>query len=167
MAYMRDGEVIASPARWWFVPHWHKGGVKDWKATTFNAKIETAHEKPTFRTAWQHNRCIIPATGYYEWTGPKGSKQPHYITVEQNVPVFFFAGLYSTLRDGTQTTTILTQDAAPEIAELHHRMPVVLPADQIEPWMGCEDGDYGWSGGFKHHAVKPFGIKDDGENLLE
>ena len=166
MAYMRDGKIIASPARWWFVPHWHKGAVKDWKATTFNAKIETAHEKPTFRTAWRHNRCIIPATGYYEWTGPKGSKQPHYITVEQNVPVFFFAGLYSTLRDGTQTATILTQDAGPEIAELHHRMPVILPGDQIERWMACKDGDYGWSGGFKHHLVKPFGIKNDGYELL-
>ena len=166
MAYMRDGEIVASPARWWFVPHWHKGAVKDWKATTFNAKIETASEKPTFRTAWRQNRCIIPATGYYEWTGPKGSKQPHYITPEQNVPVFFFAGLYSTLRDGTQTTTILTQDAGSDTAELHHRMPVILPVDQIEPWMACDDGDYGWSGGFKHHPVKPFGVKDDGYELL-
>jgi len=166
MAYIRDGEIIALPARWWFVPHWHRGSVKDWKATTFNAKIETAYEKPTFRTAWQHNRCIIPATGYYEWTGPKGSKQPHYITVEQNAPVFFFAGLYSTLGDGLQTTTIMTTQAAPEIAELHHRMPVILPAEQIAPWMACEDGDYGRTDGFKHHPVKPFGIKDDGAELI-
>jgi putative SOS response-associated peptidase YedK len=82
------------------------------------------------------------------------------------VPVFFFAGLYSTLRDGTQTATILTQDAGPEIAELHHRMPVILPGDQIERWMACKDGDYGWSGGFKHHLVKPFGIKNDWYELL-
>ncbi|MEK6204012.1 MAG: SOS response-associated peptidase [Amylibacter sp.] len=166
IAYMRDGEIIASPARWWFVPHWHRGNIKDWKTTTFNAKIETAYEKPTFRTAWRHNRCIIPATGYYEWTGSKGSKQPHYITVEQNVPVFFFAGLYSTLGDGIQTTTIMTAQAAPEIVELHHRMPVILPAEQIEPWMACDDGNYGWTDDLKHHPVKSFGIKDDGAELI-
>lgn len=167
MAYMRDGEISTSQARWWFVPHWHRGEVRDWKATTFNAKIETAHEKPTFRTAWRHNRCVIPATGYYEWTGPKGKKQPHYITVEQNIPVFFFAGLYSTLLDGTQTATIMTQEAASQIAELHHRMPVILPADQIEPWLSCENRDYGWSGEFKFHTVNSFGIKDDSIELID
>ena len=166
MAYMNNQGMVAASARWWFVPHWHRGGVKDWKATTFNAKIETAHEKPTFRTAWRHNRCIIPATGYFEWTGPKGGKQPHYITVEQNVPVFFFAGLYSTLVDGTQTTTIMTQDATPEISELHHRVPVILPTEQIQDWLGCKDGIYGQGGGFKHHPVKSFGTKDDGPKLI-
>ena len=166
MAYRRNGEMMTASARWWFVPHWHRGGVKDWKATTFNAKIETAHEKPAFRTAWRQSRCIIPTTGYYEWTGPKGKKQPHYITVEQNVPVFFFAGLYSTLGDGTQTTTILTQNAAPEIAELHHRMPVILPIEQIQDWLGCKDGNYGQDGGFKHRSVKTFGMKDDGLELI-
>ena len=167
IAFNHDGAIISKPARWWFVPHWHRGAVKSWKATTFNAKIETAHKKPTFGIAWRQNRCIIPATGYYEWTGPKGSKQPHYITVEQNVPVFFFAGLYSTIQDGTRTATIITQDAAPNIAEIHHRMPVILPLDQLKSWMGCEAGDYGWSGGFKHHQVNPFEMKDDGVELVE
>jgi len=166
MVYMRNGKITASQARWWFVPHWHKGGVKDWKATTFNAKIETAYEKPTFRTAWRHNRCIIPATGYYEWTGPKGSKQPHYITVEQNVPVFFFAGLYSTLGDGTQTTTIMTKDAAPDIAELHHRMPVILHTGKIQDWLNCREGNYGRDDNFKNHPVRLFGINDDGPSMI-
>ncbi len=166
MAYLNDGEMVTSPARWWFVPHWHKGSVKDWKATTFNAKIETAYEKPTFRTAWRHNRCVIPATGYYEWIGLKGKKQPHYITIGQNVPVFFFAGLYSTLGDGIQTATIMTKDAAPEIAELHYRMPVILLADQIESWLACENGEFGLQSGFKHHAIASFGVSDDGADLI-
>ncbi len=153
MAYLSGGEVVTAPARWWFVPHWHKGTVKDWKATTFNAKIETAHEKPTFRTAWKHNRCVIPATRYYEWTGPKGSKKQHTITVEQNAPVFFFAGLYSTLGDDLHTATIMTQPAASDIAELHHRMPVILPTDQIDDWLACRDRDYGWGGKFRQHMT--------------
>lgn len=166
ISFMSNGKLKAALARWWFVPHWHRGDVKSWKATTFNAKIETAHEKPTFRTAWRQNRCIIPATGYYEWTGLKGNKQPHYISTDQNVPVFFFAGLYSQMADRSFTTTIMTTDAAPEIEELHHRMPIILTSDQIGDWMGCKDGRYGRTHGFRHHSVAGFGIKDDGENLI-
>ncbi|WP_286693466.1 SOS response-associated peptidase family protein [Paracoccus sp. SCN 68-21] len=69
----------AALARWWLVPSWHKGDLRDWKATTFNARIEDAATKPTFRAVWKHGRCLIPAGGYYEWTGDKGAKQPHAI----------------------------------------------------------------------------------------
>lgn len=79
----------------------------------------------------------------------------------------FFAYLYSRLGDGRRTTTIQTQDAAPEIAELHHPMPIILSADQIKPWMACEDGDYGWPDGFNHHAINSFGINDDGAELID
>lgn len=51
-------------ARWWLVPSWHRGGLKDWKATTFNARIEEAKDKPAFRAVWRHGRCLIPAAGY-------------------------------------------------------------------------------------------------------
>jgi len=95
MAYMHNDILRADAARWWFVPHWHRGPAADWKATTFNTKIETAHEKPSFRTAWERGRCIIPASGYYEWTGAKGQKTPWFISPQTNLPVFFFAGLYA------------------------------------------------------------------------
>jgi len=168
MAYSGPNGLQADVARWWFVPHWHKGDVKDWKATTFNARMETAHEKPVFRTAWKSQRCVIPASGYYEWTGEKGKKQPWVISVEQNAPVFFFAGLYSTLQDGTKTCTIVTREAEASIKELHHRMPVILTADQLEPWMNCEANDsvgLGWA--FNFHKVARFGIKDDGPQLID
>jgi len=175
IAYVEHNELITSTARWWFVPHWHKGDVKDWKATTFNAKIETAFEKPTFRTAWKSNRCLIPATGYYEWTGEKSNKQPWYINLEQNIPVFFFAGVYSTLGDGRQTCTILTRAAEPEIVDLHPRMPVILSAEQTSRWLTNEDNDtqiihdygLGWTNRFLRTRVRPFGIKDDGPELIE
>ena len=60
--YARGSAMVSTTARWWFVPHWHKGDVKEWKATTFNARLETAREKPVFRTAWAKGRCVIPAT---------------------------------------------------------------------------------------------------------
>lgn len=163
----------SSLARWWFVPHWHKGDVKTWKQTTFNARIETAHEKPSFRTAWSSNRCLIPASGYYEWTGEKGRKQPHFIAPEQNIPVFFFAGLRSVLADGTQTCTIITRAADDSIAHLHSRMPVILSNEQIIHWLDHVDStehiqaSYGTQWVFNHHRVAKFGTHDDGPELIE
>jgi len=172
--YLEGDTLVSSTARWWFVPHWHKGEVKDWKATTFNARIEEAREKPTFRTAWKKGRCIIPAAGYYEWTGKKGKKQPWFITLDTNQPIQFFAGLWSVLPDGTKTCTILTRASAPQLGEVHHRMPVILEPHHIEPWLSGNVSDEevldtfgaGWEGRFKVHKVKPFAISDDGPGLL-
>ncbi|MGR3760643.1 SOS response-associated peptidase [Roseobacteraceae bacterium NS-SX3] len=175
MATDVEGAPVCSFARWWLVPHWFRENPKDWKATTFNAKIETAHEKPAFRTAWREHRCIIPALGYYEWTGPRGSKQPWYVTVERNYPVMFFAGLYAPLPGGSLSCAILTRPAMKEIAHLHPRMPVILPPERAVPWLQKTDNDdviiknYGsdWEGRIKCHQVRPFGLNDDGPELIE
>ncbi|WP_298921113.1 SOS response-associated peptidase [uncultured Roseobacter sp.] len=166
---------IATSARWWFVPHWFKGDVKDWKQTTFNARIETAAEKPTFRTAWKSSRCIIPAVGYYEWSGPKNDRKPNFITLEKNAPLIFFAGLCSTLQDGTRTCTILTREPAAQIAHIHTRMPVILKQDELTPWINNEMETTaaqealgtGWEGRFKFHEVNRFGRDDDDPELIE
>jgi putative SOS response-associated peptidase YedK len=173
IAYATEAGPVADAARWWFVPHWHKGDVKDWKATTFNARMETAHEKPVFRAAWKHQRCIIPASGYFEWTGEKGKKQPWFIAPDQNLPVFFFAGLYSTRTSGQTTCTILTREASSEIKDLHPRMPVILTSDQLTPWMANDVTDaeiidtFGTTQTYKFHRVAKFGIKDDGPELID
>jgi putative SOS response-associated peptidase YedK len=171
--YRADEQLIASTGRWWFVPHWHKGDVKDWKATTFNAKIETAFEKPTFRNAWISGRCLIPAVGYYEWTGAKGKKQPWYIKPQTNVPLVFFAGLWARTQAGIKTCTILTRTANPMISELHPRMPVLLRHAQCDSWLShqVDDGEvleaFGTDWEYQTTSVKPFGIKDDGPQLIE
>lgn len=121
--------------RWWFVPHWHRKEVRDWKATTFNAKIETAREKPTFRDAWKQGRCLVPFIGFYEWSGPKGKRVPHYTSIKSNQPVSFMAGLYSTLADGSRTVTILTRETVGAFQEIHSRMPVVLHPDEVLHWL--------------------------------
>lgn len=169
------GAYVATSARWWFVPHWFKGDVKGWKQTTFNARIETAAEKPTFRTAWESARCVIPAIGYYEWTGPKKDRRPNYITVKTNAPLIFFAGLHSKLRDGTRTCTILTREAAPQIAHIHHRMPVILTADEIDSWTtgqlttaAAQNAlGMGWGGRFRFYEVRKLGRDAEGPELIE
>ncbi|MEW2914113.1 SOS response-associated peptidase [Leisingera sp. JC11] len=175
MVIDQEGAPVSLGARWWLVLHWHRGAAKDWKATTFNTKIETAHEKPAFRTAWREHRCVIPALAYYEWTGPKGKKQPWYVTVERNIPVMFFAGLYACLPSGSRSCTILTRPAIREIKHLHPRMPVILSPGRALSWLQKADyddvvaADYGsdWQGRIKHHQVRPFGRDDDGPELIE
>ena len=168
-------EPILTAARWWFVPHWYKGTVSEWKQTTFNARIETAAELPTFRAAWSRERCAIPASGYFEWTGDKKNRLPWFITLETNSPAIFFAGLNSKLRDGTRTCTILTRSALPQIAHLHDRVPVILTPDQIGPWIDGEIGTNeardtlgtGWDGRFKFHRVEPLKRDSDGPEVIE
>lgn len=175
MAAIENDQLLLTTARWWFIPPWHKGSVKDWKQTTFNAKIETAAEKPSFRQAWRHQRCIIPALGYYEWTGEKGHKQPWHIAPQTNAPLFFFAGLHSQLDTGLRTCTILTRPALPQIAHLHSRMPVMLDSNQIMPWLRHEQTDTethdtlgtSWDDRMTFNTVRPFKSTDDGAELIE
>lgn len=168
-----DGGLFAAPARWWFVPHWHRGDAKAWTATTFNAKLETARDKPAFRGAWPGHRCLIPAAGYYEWTGARGAKRPWVIRPRSNAPLFCFAGLWSQLADGQLTCTILTRPAAPGIAHLHSRMPVILPVSGYGDWLAATGEDdqviagigTGWD--YDTVPVRRFGLHDDGPALIE
>ena len=100
----------AMMARWWLVPSWHVGDLKDWKATTFNARIEEARDKPSFRNVWRHGRCLIPVGGYYEWRGEKGAKQPYYFQPAGNEAILWIAGLASRWQ-GLLTCTMMTRAA--------------------------------------------------------
>ena len=88
----RDGETIVEDGRWWLVPFWAKEIPK---YPLFNARSETAHEKSSFREAFKSKRCLIPASGYYEWTKAEdGGKDPHLIHLPEKEP-FLFAGLWA------------------------------------------------------------------------
>lgn len=154
-------------ARWWLIPSWHKGDVKDWKATTFNARIEDAAGKPSFRAVWNKGRCLIPMRGYYEWTGEKGQKRPHFIQSAGNEENLFAAGLASRWGD-LLTCTMLTRAANGSVDAIHHRMPVILDTAEQEAWFaGSNDTALGGATVLRHHPVQPFGIRDDGMVLIE
>jgi putative SOS response-associated peptidase YedK len=123
--------------RWGFVPNW----IKDPRPfpLVINARVEGITEKPTFRDAMKHQRCIIPANGYYEWrAGPGKSRIPYYVTLKDKQP-FAFAGLYSTWEgpDGEEvdTAAIVTVPAKNELAEIHDREPAILLGDSVEQWL--------------------------------
>ena len=85
------------PMRWGLVPSWWKKPLKELPAT-FNARAETVAEMPMFRSAFRSRRGIIPASGFYEWTGPKGEKTPHYFSSPSGEPLAF-AGLWESWRN--------------------------------------------------------------------
>jgi putative SOS response-associated peptidase YedK len=122
--------------KWGLVPSWSKDPKVGSKM--INARSDTAHEKPSFRSAFKRRRCLIPVSGFYEWKTSDDSKQPHYIFVKDK-DVFSFAGLWEVWHgpDGEQlwTCSILTTDANEKIEDLHNRMPVILDGDDRKTWL--------------------------------
>lgn len=136
----RHGERTGHMVRWGFVPPW----VADPKAQKLliNARSEGLVDSPTFRNAARHQRCIVPASGYYEWmTAPDGTRQPYYLALADG-ETMAFAGVYSTWRgpDGTavETAAIVTVPAAEDLAAIHDRMPAVLQGDSIDAWLDTD-----------------------------
>ncbi|CAB4666054.1 unannotated protein [freshwater metagenome] len=136
-----DPARLLTTARWGLVPSWAKS--LDFAAKTINARVETVADKPSFRSAFKSRRAIIPADGYYEWytaSGPVSRKQPFYICARDRSPLAM-AGLYEwwVPSDGgapVLTATVLTRDATPQIAEIHDRMPLMLPRAAWSEWLG-------------------------------
>jgi len=123
--------------RWGLVPAWWS--KSELPTSTINARSEEAGGKPMWRQAVRNTRCLVPASGWYEWQkGAAGArKQPYYIHAADDSGLCF-GGLWSThLREGTEQDTfaILTRAASEELAHIHPRMPVVLPADAFAEWL--------------------------------
>lgn len=127
--------------RWGLIPSWAKQPEKF--STLINARSETAAEKPSFRAALRHRRCLIPADGFYEWTGEKGDKQPHLIR-RADGNVFAFAGLAEHWLGGDgselETMAILTVAASGTMTRIHDRMPLILEPEHFESWLDCRSG---------------------------
>ena len=148
------GERRLSMLRWGLVPSWARDPSIG--SRLINARLETAATKPAFRAAWKaRRRCLIPADGFYEWTGPRARRQPWLIAMEDGA-LFAMAGLWerwgvredAVLRgppselapgDALETFTILTTEATAAVAPVHHRMPVIVPPHRIHAWLSGED----------------------------
>ncbi len=123
--------------RWGLIPSWAKD--TDIGNRLINARAETAAEKPSFRTALRRRRCIVPASGFYEWQAQPDGKQPLYITLKDS-PVMAIAGLWETWREPDsdeelRTFTILTTGANAFMRSIHDRMPVLLHPDDYPVWL--------------------------------
>jgi putative SOS response-associated peptidase YedK len=130
--------LLLMPMRWGLIPRWWKKSLKELPAT-FNARSETVTEKPMFRDAFRRNRCLIPASGYYEWQTTREGKQPYYIT-PRNGSVLTFVGLWEEWRDQVNnetiaSCTILITGANSFTSKIHDRMPVILEPENIGPWL--------------------------------
>ena len=126
--------------RWGFIPSWSKDG----KLAPINAMSETASSKPFFRSAFKKRRCLIPASGFYEWkaTGKK-QRQPYAIRLIDDKP-FTFAGLWECWEgpDGpVESCTILTTTPNDLMGTIHSRMPVILDPRDYEQWLDPKEQD--------------------------
>ena len=130
-------------ARWGLVPRWAKSPTEH--APLINGRIESILEKPSFKDSVIRRRCVIPASGYYEWhVAADGTKQPFYITAGTD-GMFALAGLYEWWADPAKdakdpsrwllSATTLTKHTAPELAHIHDRNPVLLSPDTFEAWL--------------------------------
>ena len=139
----RDGddgrELVA--LRWGLVPFWAKDpGIGN---RMINARAETVAEKPAYRAAYRHRRCLVLADGFYEWHREGQVKIPWYISLASEEP-FAFAGLWERWRsketgESLETATLITTQANDFLAPLHHRMPVILDADRADRWLAGGD----------------------------
>jgi len=121
--------------RWGLIPRWAKPDrIPD---RTFNARSETVAEKPTFRDAYKKRRCILPVSGYYEWTGEKGNKQPFYFHPEDDSPLLL-AGIWETWQfedNHVETCSVLTKPADRHLSDWHHRMPIFFGREKAKEWI--------------------------------
>jgi putative SOS response-associated peptidase YedK len=122
--------------RWGLIPSWAKDSSIGNKLA--NARGETIAEKPSFRSAFKYRRCIIPASGFYEWKTEQGIKQPWFISLTSGEPMAF-AGLWESWqpKDGepVESCCIITTDANELMRSIHDRMPVILDAEQWREWL--------------------------------
>jgi putative SOS response-associated peptidase YedK len=147
----REGERVATLMRWGLVPHW----ARDTRigAKLNNARLESAADKPSFRQALRRRRCLLPASGFYEWQARTGSdgkafKQPWYFSPAEG-PWLALAGLFEAWRpaDAAPETPwllsccILTREANEVMAPVHERMPVIVPPAHQAAWLDRQQQD--------------------------
>ena len=132
----KDGLREAIRFRWGLIPSWAKDSSLGLKM--INARSETVAEKPAFRSAFKRRRCLIPASGFYEWKKTKEGKRPYFIYPSAG-GIFAFGGIWESWHDpedgDLESCSILTTSANSTIAEVHDRMPVVLNPDHFETWL--------------------------------
>ena len=140
LAVLNDGRRETSATRWGLVPSWARDPALG--SRMINARLETVAEKPSFKRPFARQRCIIMASGFYEWKKSEGKKIPFFIRRSDGAPIAF-AGLFDRWRaaDGTVlvTSTIITTAANSAIMPVHERMPLMMLPVNIDAWLNPGD----------------------------
>lgn len=140
---LRDGKAALMPMRWGLIPAWWKKPLKELPAT-FNARAETVADKPVFRSGWRRQRCVIPASGYYEWRTEPDGKQPHYFS-RRDGGLIGIAGIWDLWKnpetgEDLHSCSMIITEANALVAPIHNRMPVILESEQLEHWLAVKAG---------------------------
>jgi putative SOS response-associated peptidase YedK len=174
----KEGQELV-PMRWGLIPAWWKKPLRD-LPSTFNARAESVAERPMFRDEFKRRRCIIPASGFYGWTGEKGQRQPHLFTAADGSPVLAFAGLRDrwmdpATREEVFSCTMIVSGASEWMGPYHDRMPVIVEPKDFDAWL---DGSLGADAlkpaseaALREWTVSPrvirAGAGDDDPNIIE
>lgn len=161
--------------RWGLVPFWAKDPSIGNRM--INARAETVAEKPSYRAAYRHRRCLVLADGFYEWHTEGGVKRPFFISASDGEP-FAFAALWENWQskvsdESIQSTTLITTAANEFMSTLHHRMPVVLRSETADRWLAGDDDliDFASSHGPELRAWtvdrRVNNARNEGEDLIE
>ncbi len=131
-----DGRELAM-LKWGLVPFWAKDPSIGNRM--INARAETVAEKPSYRNAYKHRRCLVLADGFYEWHREGDTKVPYFISLASGEP-FAFAGLWERWKnrddgDVLDSATLITTDANEYLSQVHHRMPLILTPDTADRWL--------------------------------
>jgi putative SOS response-associated peptidase YedK len=128
--------------QWGLIPFWAKDPKNSYK--TINARAETVASSPAFREAFKRRRCLVPASGFYEWQQTERGKLPYFIHLK-DIELFAFAGLYDVWKDAEgnelHTYTIITTTPNDLVEPIHNRIPVILHADDEAMWIDPKMND--------------------------
>jgi putative SOS response-associated peptidase YedK len=161
------GRVLRA-RRWGLVPRWAKDAKLG--ARLINARAETAAEKPAYRDAFRRRRCLVPADGFFEWSGSgRSPRQPWYIS-RPDAACFAIAGLHERWRrpegDWLETCVLLTTDGSPQLAAIHDRMPLILDSGEWSLWLDPEIDDPATLAGLLHRFAAPsFALRKVGPHV--
>ncbi|RME46795.1 MAG: SOS response-associated peptidase [Chloroflexi bacterium] len=141
LVLVANGERRLEKFRWGLVPHWAK--EPNTRYSMINARAETVTEKPSYRTPFAKQRCLVLADGFYEWQKAGDKKIPMYVRLKSGRP-FGMAGLWDIWRPAEggaplKSCTIITTTSNELLKPIHDRMPVILPHDAIDEWLGLLD----------------------------
>jgi putative SOS response-associated peptidase YedK len=139
---MVDGRRQFALVRWGLLPSW----VQDPKnfSLLINARGESVMDKPAFKAAMKYRRCLVPANGFYDWKASATRRQPYCVRAKSRQPLAF-AGLWETWTgpngEELETAAIVTTRANRALADIHDRMPVIVPPDAFDLWLNCNAVD--------------------------